>query len=109
MELVIDLSDPTVQAQLAAAIDAKLGELTTDRINSTVVAILSTRTERLSDAKIAEIVDRRVEVLVQRRLDDYFGDPYGGISQFRRDMLPKIEALLKTRIVPLPPTTTGMG
>lgn len=109
MKIVLDLSSPDVVAQLRAAIDGKLGEITAERIDAAVNRIISTKSDRLSDKAIESIVDRRVADLAQRRLEDYFADPYGGISRFRRDMLPKIEALLKARIAPLPPTTTGMG
>ena len=103
MKLIIDLSDPAVQAQLNAAIDAKLGELTAQRIDETVSRILGVRSERLTDGKLEEIVGRRVDALVRARLAAYFDEPYNGVSIFRRDLLGKMEAMLKSRIAPAQP------
>jgi hypothetical protein len=90
MKLIIDLSDPSADAQLRAAIDAKVGELIAERINKLVDEIFSKKVERMTDDRI----HAALKSVVADKTRDYFTKPWNGPSSFERDLAKELKVIV---------------
>jgi len=68
MKVIIDLQDPVIQKQIEDGIQAKLLEITDDRLNAVVERFLKIRTARLTEDRIETLCREVIDAQVQQAL-----------------------------------------